>query len=335
MKVMEQSDSIGEDNWSGHQRTIGLIDLGSHNGSDVAAWLGLTHPQRYANANAGPPPAPPDCAATGVKCEKPGASCTSGAECAGSGSLCDAGAICTGNDSICTGPATTCGPGAGDVCTGGATCVGPAAECAGPGTSCTQTTSRCGAGAYCPPSRKTRGRRAPRCVAGTYRSPPMSIVSPHEGNNGNYFFDTPIPNSDYYAHRHGFRSGGCQRLGPSAGDSAPTFKVRIEVYRSDGRLVAARYEFGDGTSRNGRACVVLRPTPSGEPAPVQECRIESPVMGYPFPSQGFVYVDQFTWKDPGIYLTHTVNVAVANAVGDRPDGGAPDSIYIVVQWQPG
>ena len=158
----------------------------------------------------------------------------------------------------------------------------------------------------------------------------MSIVSPHEGNNGNYFFETPIPNADYYAHRHGFRSGGCSRLsGP-----AP-IKVRIEVYRSDGKLVASRYEFGDGSSTNGRACVVVRQTPSGDPDPVQECRIESPVMGYPFPSQGFVYVNQFTWKDPGIYATHTVNVAVANAVGDRPNGGAPDSIYIVVSWKPG
>ena len=188
------------------------------------------------------------------------------------------------------------------------------------------------------------GAIGPACVAGSYSSPPLTISTPGGADVANYHFETPIPNSAYYAHRHGYRVGGCQDTPvPASFDAAPLLHTDIEVHAGDGGLVAWRYDDppypstgpsgGPISVHSGAGCDEVRTTADGTPYVVHDCFIQAPNLGFPFPHEDFFFTGQYDW-DATNYPTYAIDVAIQNRDGDRPGGGDTAPIYVTVRWRP-
>jgi hypothetical protein len=151
---------------------------------------------------------------------------------------------------------------------------------------------------------------APRCVAGSYASPPRRITVPPTGTASSVFFRTPIPNAAYYDQRHGYAGGGCDRP-----EGKMVARVRV---RGGGKVIAYNDDdapAGDRTS-SGTYC----PVPTGPDAVlVDHCLIFRP---------------ELFWEgdDAAAVRTYSVHVSFQNRNADQ--GGSEHEISIEVSWRP-
>lgn len=151
---------------------------------------------------------------------------------------------------------------------------------------------------------------APKCVAGSYESPPQQITVPPTGRTDTVWFDTPIPNSLYYDGRHNYADGGCDR-------QHGKMLAKVEVL--GGGNVVASYDDNEPQgeqARSGEYCPIPDSSPDGVS---NRCLIFRPELS-------------FNTTDATKARTYSVLVGFQNEFADA--GGTKHEISMRVTWRP-
>jgi hypothetical protein len=178
-----------------------------------------------------------------------------------------------------------------------------------------------------------KGGKGPDCEAGTWTSEKLQILNPEQGNTTLYFFETPIPNAEYYtAKKNGFTGGGC--------DHEQHMEANIDVYGSDGKLLSWTYQYGTFPTsdlaggpvkvHSGTDCPETVANSDGTTRVRKDCTVHNPSLSVALPKQGFVPPPKFT-QDGNDFKFFSVVFSVERRLGTT---GTPGSIYVTVTWRP-
>jgi hypothetical protein len=178
-----------------------------------------------------------------------------------------------------------------------------------------------------------KGGKGPDCEAGTWTSEKLQILNPEQGKTTLYFFETPIPNADYYgAKKNGFTGGGC--------DHEEHMEANIDVYGSDGKLLSWTYQYGTFPTsdlaggpvkaHSGADCPETVANSDGTTRVRKDCTVHNPSLSVALPKQGFVPPAKFT-QDGNDFKFFSIVFSVERRLGTT---GTPGSVYVTVTWRP-